>query len=48
MPMSYLLSGGVSMRSIVPGFVYRAIRFLERRNLRERGVMFALIEVRRT
>jgi len=48
MPMSYLASGGVSMRSVVPGFAYPAIRFLERRILHERGAMFALIEVRRT
>ena len=47
MPMSYLASGGVSMRSILPGFAYPAIRFLERYILHERGAMFALIEVRR-
>jgi len=47
MPLSYLASGGVSMRSLAPGFSYPAMRGLERRILRERGAMFALIEVHR-
>jgi SAM-dependent methyltransferase len=48
MPFAYLLSGGVSMRSLVPGFMYRPSRILEK------GIgsfshflgMFALIVVR--
>jgi len=48
MPISYLASGGVSLRSIVPGFIYPAFRTLERRILHERGAMFAVIVVQRT
>jgi len=47
MPISYLASGGVSMRALLPGSTYRAFRAFESRVLREHGAMFALIEVRR-
>ena len=47
MPVSYLASGGVSMRSLTPGFSYGPVRAFERRILRERGAMFALIELHR-
>ncbi|MDO8733454.1 MAG: class I SAM-dependent methyltransferase [Actinomycetota bacterium] len=47
MPLSYLASGGISMRALMPGKTYRTFRTLERRVLRERGAMFALIEVHR-
>jgi len=50
MPFAYLLSGGVSMRSLAPGFLYAPWRGLER--LLERigfaGAMFARIVLRRT
>jgi SAM-dependent methyltransferase len=47
MPLAYLVSGGVSLRALVPGGAYRGVRALERRVLRERGAMFALIVVER-
>ncbi|MDD2857613.1 MAG: class I SAM-dependent methyltransferase [Candidatus Nanopelagicales bacterium] len=47
MPMAYLASGGVSMRSLAPGFMYPAVRNLEGRVLREHGAMFALIVIER-
>ncbi|MHB1065964.1 MAG: class I SAM-dependent methyltransferase [Candidatus Nanopelagicales bacterium] len=47
MPLSYLASGGVSMRALVPGTMYPGMRAFERRILHERGGMFALIELRR-
>jgi SAM-dependent methyltransferase len=47
MPIAYLASGGVSLRALVPGVAYPSVRFLERRVLRERGAMFALIVIRR-
>lgn len=47
MPVAYLASGGVSMRSLLPGSAYPAVRSVERRVLREKGAMFALIEVHR-
>ncbi|MDP2014973.1 MAG: class I SAM-dependent methyltransferase [Actinomycetota bacterium] len=47
MPVSYLASGGVSMRALLPGITYRTFRAVERKLLRERGAMFALIEVHR-
>jgi len=45
MPFSYLLSGGVSMRSLVPGWTYRPIRKLERVLCQKRWAMFAFIEL---
>lgn len=47
MPVSYLASGGVSMRALAPGWSYGTVRALERGVLRERGGMFAFIEVER-
>lgn len=46
MPVSYLASGGISMRALLPGVCYRTIRKVERW-IGERGAMFALIEVHR-
>lgn len=45
MPFSYLLSGGVSMRSLVPGWMYRPIRALEQMLSQKHWAMFALIEL---
>jgi len=47
MPVSYLLSGGVSMRSLMPGFMYRPWRILERGvgPLTDYLAMFAMIIV---
>ncbi|MGE0470213.1 MAG: class I SAM-dependent methyltransferase [Nitrospira sp.] len=45
MPFSYLLSGGVSMRSFVPGWMYRPIRAFEQVLSQKRLAMFALIEL---
>jgi SAM-dependent methyltransferase len=45
MPIAYLLSGGVSMRSLMPGLMYRPIRALEKLIGQRHGAMFALIEL---
>jgi len=45
MPISYLLSGGVSMRSLMPGWMYRPIRVLEQILNQKHCAMFALIEL---
>jgi SAM-dependent methyltransferase len=45
MPISYLLSGGVSMRSFAPGWLYRSVRALESGLSQDRWAMFALIEL---
>jgi len=45
MPISYLLSGGVSLRSFVPGHLYALIRFIEKILLQDKWAMFALIEL---
>jgi SAM-dependent methyltransferase len=47
MPLRYLLSGGVSMRSLVPGFAFRPIGWIERMML-PRAAMFAHIVLRKT
>jgi SAM-dependent methyltransferase len=47
MPFSYILSGGISMRSLVPGWMYRPVRVLERALFQKRWAMFALIELER-
>jgi SAM-dependent methyltransferase len=47
MPFSYLLSGGVSLRSLVPRCAYRAIRAIEGRFNQQSWAMFALIELER-
>jgi len=45
MPISYLLSGGVSLRSFVPGRLYRLIRSIEKNLPQDKWAMFALIEL---
>jgi SAM-dependent methyltransferase len=45
MPFSYLASGGVSLRALVPGWAYRAFRWLEGRLNQQRWAMFAQIEL---
>lgn len=45
MPFSYLLSGGVSMRSLLPGWMYRPVRATERAFNQHKWAMFALIEL---
>ena len=45
MPIAYLLSGGVSMRSLMPSLMYKPIRTLERLFGERRWAMFALIEL---
>lgn len=45
MPVSYLISGGVSMRSFMPGFLYAPIRWFEKLLNKNRWSMFALIEL---
>ncbi len=47
MPVAYLLSGGVSLRSLLPGFMYGAIRSLERLVGEKAFSMFAMIELER-
>lgn len=47
MPFAYLLSGGVSLRSLMPGWAYGLLRRLEGRLQPERWAMFALIEMER-
>lgn len=47
MPFRYILSGGVSYRSLVPGISYAIVRSLENK-LGGRGAMFAGIVLRRT
>ena len=45
MPLAYLLSGGVSLRSLMPRWMYRPIRRLERLSNEASWAMFALIEL---
>lgn len=47
MPFSYLLSGGVSMRALCPGFLYPVVRAVERlvQPLESSTAMFALVVV---
>ncbi len=49
MPFAYLLSGGISLRSLCPGCLYRPVRFLEHQleRLNQKLAMFALIVVER-
>ena len=44
MPASYVLSGGVSMRSLMPGWMYRPVRAVEQLLNQKRWAMFALID----
>ncbi|MBU0877951.1 MAG: class I SAM-dependent methyltransferase [Alphaproteobacteria bacterium] len=48
MPISYLVSGGVSLRSLVPEFLYQPVRSIESLLPANRFAMFALIKVDRT
>lgn len=48
MPFSYLLSGGVSLRALVPGWAYRPIRCIEDKFNQKRWAMFALVELRKS
>jgi SAM-dependent methyltransferase len=46
MPLAYLFSGGVSMRSFLPGCLYNSLRFLERvSGLEAWQPMFALLSI---
>jgi SAM-dependent methyltransferase len=47
MPFSYLLSGGVSLRALVPGWIYRPMRWIEDKFNQRRWAMFALIKLRK-
>lgn len=50
MPVAYLLSGGVGLRALAPGWCYRAVRTCERllpRALQRSAAMFAHIVLRR-
>ncbi|NMW17441.1 MAG: class I SAM-dependent methyltransferase [Chlorobiaceae bacterium] len=47
MPFAYLLSGGVSLRSLLPGWMYRFIRSLEKHTNESSHAMFAMIIVER-
>lgn len=47
MPFAYLLSGGVSLRSLMPGWSYGMWRKLEGRLNPNRWAMFALIDLER-
>ena len=47
MPFSYLMSGGVSLRFSVPGFMYPLTRYIEARLNQQGWAMFASIEIER-
>lgn len=47
MPISYLLSGGVSLRYSLPGFMYKTIRKIEASLNQKKFAMFAYIEIER-
>lgn len=47
MPIAYLLSGGVSLRSLLPGWMYRPVRLLERHCNEASLAMFAMIILKR-
>jgi SAM-dependent methyltransferase len=47
MPVAYLLSGGVSLRSFLPGLMYQPVRWLERRCNEASRAMFAMITLKR-
>ena len=50
MPFSYLISGGVSMRSLAPGWAYPLWRGFERvlAPWKEKSSMFVYVELERT
>jgi hypothetical protein len=43
MPFVYLLSGGVSMRNLLPGWIFGLVRSVERRSFEKIWGMFAKI-----
>jgi SAM-dependent methyltransferase len=47
MPVAYLLSGGVSMRNFLPGWMYRPVRLLEQYFNEPSWAMFAMISLTR-
>ena len=47
MPIAYLLSGGVSLRSFLPGWMYQPVRFLEQLCNEASWAMFAVITLKR-
>ena len=47
MPISYLLSGGISMRSLLPGWIYLPIRTIEKGLGQKYWAMFAFIVLER-
>jgi hypothetical protein len=47
MPIAYLLSGGVSMRSLVPGWMYQPVRRLVQYGNESLRAMFAMIILKR-
>jgi len=47
MPFAYLLSGGMSMRNLAPGWLYPVVRFIEKHINEEKYGMFALIVLKR-
>lgn len=47
MPFAYLLSGGVSMRSLLPGWMYQPVRWLEQHCNEESRAMFVMITLKR-
>ena len=47
MPLAYLLSGGVSLKGLLPGWMYQLVRFLERHCYEASLAMFAIITLKR-
>jgi SAM-dependent methyltransferase len=45
MPLSYMLSGGVSLRGSLPGWLYPVVRLFEKNSPEKKWAMFALIEL---
>ena len=45
MPFSYLLSGGVSIKTLTPGWSYSGIRYLEELLNQKKWAMFAFIKI---
>lgn len=47
LPLRYILSGGIAMRSLLPGWTYRPLGWMERIWPISRGAMFARLLLRR-
>jgi hypothetical protein len=47
MPVAFLFSGGMSLRSLFPGWMYRPVRFFEQIFKEELWAMFAMITLER-